>query len=164
MLPPAWGKYPGFALLLALCWGGVAVAAISGIDALASSDPPAALSPGQWDDVTTAARIAIAPAAVVTAWALWVFLRSVPDLWSRRTVTGEIVRDRRFRKWSSSDDTPRYSYYLAVDDGTSDRVRAWRMQRGLWSMHDQGETVTAEITPRLRHVRSITRTTDPEAS
>jgi hypothetical protein len=158
VLPPAWGKHPAFAVLLAVLWGGVAVAAIYGIDAMASSDPPQSVSPSQWDDLTTGALIALAPAIAVLVWALWVLVRALPDLWSTRTITGEIVRERRFRKWSSSNDTPRYSNYLAVDDGTSDRVSAWRMRGSLWALHNQGEVVTAEVTPRLRYVRSITRT------
>lgn len=164
VLPPAWGKHPAFALFLAVLWGGVAVLAIYGIDAMGSSDPPQSVSSSQWDDLTTGALIALAPAIAVLAWALWVLVRALPDLWSTRTVIGEIVRDRRFRKWSSSNDTPRYSNYLAVDDGTSDRVSAWRMRGALWALHDQGEVVTAEITPRLRYVRSITRTVGPGGS
>ena len=79
----------------------------------------------------------------------------MPDIWSNRTVTGEIVRARRFRRWSGSNNAPRYWYYLAVDDGTAPRVVAWRLKETTWREHDEGDTVAAVITPRLGYVRTI---------
>ena len=87
----------------------------------------------------------------------WVAVRALPDLWTRQTVTGEIVRARRYRQWAKSGDNPKYWYYLAVDDGSDASVVAWRVRSDIWSAHAQGQTVVAEITPRLRYVRSISR-------
>jgi hypothetical protein len=85
-----------------------------------------------------------------------VLVRSVPDLWQHRTVTGDIVRSRRYRQIFTSSDDPSYWQYLAVDDGSHDRIPAWRVSASLWSEHPQGESVRAEVTPRLGYVRSMT--------
>jgi hypothetical protein len=40
-----------------------------------------------------------------------------------------------------------------VDDGTTDRVRAWRFRHAPGV--PQGATVTAEVSPRTQHVRDL---------
>jgi hypothetical protein len=155
--PPGWGKHPALALLLALLWGGAAGAAIVWLAGVAGDERDASLGFDQStrDWVGRIALIGIALAALVVLWALWVLVRAVPDLWTRRTVTGEIVRDRRRTQVFSSGNQPRYWYYLAVDEGSAERVRAWRVRPDLWRTCHQGETVTAEVTPGLAYVRSI---------
>jgi hypothetical protein len=86
---------------------------------------------------------------------VWILVRAVPDLWSSKQVTGEIVRDRRRSQVFKSGNDPKYWYYLAVDDGTSERIRAWRVRRALWEPRHQGERVRAEITPGLSYVRAV---------
>jgi hypothetical protein len=102
----------------------------------------------------------MAPFGVLLVWSLTIAVRAVPDLWGRSEVTGEIVRDRKFRQRSSSGDRVHYRYYLAVDDGSHDRIRAWRMRESLWREFSQGETVRAEITPNLGYVRTMEHTSD----
>jgi hypothetical protein len=99
--------------------------------------------------------VTMIPFTVLLVWSAWVLARAVPDLWSSRTVTGEVVRARRFRRWSGSSNAPRYWYYLAVDDGTESRIAAWRLKETTWREHTEGNTVTALITPRLGYVRSM---------
>jgi predicted membrane protein DUF2207 len=154
-LPPAWGKRPAFAMLLALFWGAVAVAAIIGLDALGSARRPTELAANDWEWVGRVALILTAPAVLVLIWGAWVLVRAFPDLWRHQSVTGEIVRDRRFRQLISSSNDPRYWYYLAIDDGTGDHVRALRLSQSLWQEHNQGENVVAEVTPNLRFVRAL---------
>jgi hypothetical protein len=66
------------------------------------------------------------------------------------------VRSRRFKR-SSSNNNVRYAYYLAIDDGSDERLPAFRVRQALWDGVSQGDTVTAVVTPRLGYVRSITR-------
>jgi hypothetical protein len=97
------------------------------------------------------------PFALLLVWALFLAVRSVPDLWATRTSTGELVRARqRPQIFQSSDsDNPRYWYYLALDDGTRRRIRSWRVRRDVYHARSQGETVEAVYTPNLRYVREL---------
>lgn len=154
--PPGWGKHPAFAALLALFWGAIAALAIRGLAAAADSDRPSSIAPDQWDWLEVASLIAMVPFLFVLLWSLWVLVCAVADLFQSHTVTGEIVRSRRRSQWfGSSSDNPKYWYYLGVDDGSAERVRAWRVRQGLWQGCRQGATVTAVITTRLRYVRSV---------
>ena len=153
--PPAWGKHPVLALGLALFWAAVAALVGYGLLQLAESERPKEISTSAWTWVERGTVIGLVPVILVIAWAAWVVFNAVPDCWQRRTVVGDIVRDRRFRQWFSSGDDPDYWYYLAVDDGTQDKIAAWRVRESLWEQRSQGETVQAELTPRLGYVRSM---------
>jgi len=154
--PPAWGKHPVLALGLALFWAAVAALVGYGLVRLAETDRPKEISSSAWTWVERGTVIGLVPVLLAIAWAAWVVVNAVPDCWQRREVVGDIVRDRRYRQWFSSGDDPDYWYYLAVDDGTQDRIAAWRVRESLWEQLSQGETVHAEITPRLGYVRSMT--------
>jgi Predicted membrane protein (DUF2207) len=75
--------------------------------------------------------------------------------------TGVVLRARRpaevsplprvVRKWLERD---RYSLYIAVDDGSSDTIRAWRCSER--TAVPQGARATISATPVLGHVRSAT--------
>ena len=155
--PPAWGKHPAFATLLALVWGAGAALALWGLGRIPSSDPPGGVSANDWRWVERGALVLVVPFVVLALWAAFVLLRAVPDFWSTRQILGEIVRDRRRRQWLSSGDDPKYWNYLAIDDGTSDRIQAFRLRESVWREHEQGEHVTADVTPGLGYVRSINR-------
>lgn len=153
-LPPAWGRHPLSAIATTLLVIAISGAAIYGLAVVADADRDASITKEQWDTLVTVARVAMVPFVLAIAWSLWVLVRATPDLWKTRTVTGEIVRDRRFVR-SQDNNRVRYHYYLAVDNGTQAKIAAWRMREDLWSERDQGETVRAEITPNLRYVRSM---------
>ncbi|HEY8215629.1 MAG TPA: hypothetical protein VIH82_00745 [Acidimicrobiia bacterium] len=155
-LPPAWGKHPIVAAALALLWGAVAALVAYGLVELRSAERPSDVSRSAWQWVDRGTAIAFVPVLLVLAWSLWVLWRAVPDLWQTRTVVGEIVRGRRFRQWFSSGDDPDYWCYLAVDDGSTDRIAAWRVREIVWSQHSQGDAVRTDLTPRLGYVRSMT--------
>ena len=109
-----------------------------------------------WDWVDRGTAIAFVPVVLVAAWALWVLWRAVPDLWQTRTVTGDVVRGRRFRQWFSSGDEPA----VLVLPGPSTTGRRIGSAPGgvrdeLWAQRSQGETVRAVVTPRLGYVRSM---------
>jgi hypothetical protein len=65
----------------------------------------------------------------------------------RRTVEGRVLRHRI----KGADDSRRW--YVAVDDGTTDRIRAWRFRQA--TSAPQGATVRAEVSPRTNHVREL---------
>jgi Predicted membrane protein (DUF2207) C-terminal domain len=161
--PPGWGKHPGFAAFLAVLWGAVAAGALYGLTRAAQSaaEPITATDPlldrDQLDWVGRGALLLMIPAALLLLWAIFLLARSVPDLWSNRTTTGELVRARRRRQIfeSGNSNTPRYWYYLALDDGSRPRVRSWRVRRELYDAHSQGQTVIARYTANLGYVREL---------
>jgi hypothetical protein len=137
--PPAWGRHPALATFAALVWGAGSVFLLTRVGSLGN-------------DLTLVVSVVL---ALPLAWSLWVLTRAVPDLFTRHTVTGTVLRCRTRTRASSSRDTPRYWYYVAIDDGTRDRVVAFRVSRELYAKVHQGQTVTADVTPRLGYVRSF---------
>ena len=73
-------------------------------------------------------------------------------------VTGPILRLRAF----GDDDKPRY--YIAVDDGESDAIRAWKVSRARYEGLEQGDVITARLTRNLCCVRWIIRAETPPAA
>ena len=96
-------------------------------------------------------ELLVVPAAVVVVAGL-VILWALVDLGSTREVTGQVLRRRAY----GSDDDKRY--YVAVDDGASATIRAWRVKFELYSSVRQYEIVTATLTRNLRYVRAISET------
>jgi hypothetical protein len=140
--PPAWGRHPGLAVLIALAWLLVSAFVV-----------------GRAGDISDAATgIVTAVLALPVLWSVWVLARAVPDVFTTRTVTGTVLRCRRRTRSSSSRSTPKYHYYVAIDDGSRDRVAAYRVSADLYARVRQGQTVTAELTPRLGHVREVSVT------
>lgn len=164
--PPAWGKSPGFAAFLGVLWSAAALAAIYGLARLArdvGDGTTTGFTREQLDWVGRAALLACIPCGLVLAWALYVLGQALPDLWQRREVTGEIVRARaRQQVFGGSRDHPVYWYYLALDDGSTTRVTAWRVRRELYDSCSQGDVVTAGVTPNLGYVRWVLPVGEPQ--
>jgi hypothetical protein len=161
--PPGWGKHPAFALFLAVFWGAVAVVAHVGLvriaETTADTTPTAdsAFSRDQLDWIGRGALLLTIPFALLLVWAVYLVVRSIPDLWRTRSATGDLVRARRRRQifQSSNNNNPKCWYYLALDDGTRRTIRSWRVRRELYDAHSQGDSVTALFTPNLGYVREI---------
>lgn len=153
--PPAWGWLPGVALAVSVVGIGIA----AGLLRLATSIgwPTAGLGdpPGLAAFVRGLAVVAWTGAAAVGAWSVVALVRSVADLGTKRTVTGQVLRVRTFGR--SSDDPGRH--YLAIDDGSADAIRAWRVPHAMWSSAPAGQDRTATITvwPHLGRVRAFGR-------
>jgi hypothetical protein len=81
--------------------------------------------------------------------------RAIPDLFATRTVTGTVLRCRTRARILASNDPPKCWYYVAVDDGTRDRISAYRVREDLYTRVRQSQTVVAEVAPRLGYVRSL---------
>jgi hypothetical protein len=138
-----------------VAWGGLATYVLWLLGRLADSAAPAGIQSDDWGWVHGFALIVMIPFAVVALWAVIALVRALPDLASTRSLKGEIVRERKFRQWFEWGNEPKYWYYLAVDDGSEDRIKALRLRESVWSQHSQGDTVTAEITPNLGYVRTM---------
>jgi hypothetical protein len=76
------------------------------------------------------------------------------DLRNSTETTGPIVRLRAL----GDDDGLRY--YLAVDDGSSRYIRAFRVSERQYGDVREGENVTVRFTPNLGRVRWIIPATD----
>jgi hypothetical protein len=96
-------------------------------------------------------ELVVVPVAVVAAAGL-VALWALVDLGSTRDVTGQVLRLRAY----GDDDGKRY--YVAVDDGASATIRAWRIRPELYTPLRQYEVVTGTLTRNLRYVRAISET------
>ena len=87
--------------------------------------------------------------------ALVQIVRSVIDLFASRQVTGLVLRARR----QGSDEEP--EFYLAVDDGSADRIRAFRVHPDIYTSTAEGQRVTVSVTPNLRFVRHLSPADEP---
>lgn len=157
LLPPGWGLHPLMAVFRALVAAAVAVFVLAVVTPAAFDLAPDAGAL----ELLIGALLVVVPAAVAFAAAL-VVVESVADLWSTRDVTGQVLRLRAF---GGDDDEKRY--YVAVDDGASSAIRAFRVKSELYSPLEQGQVVTASLTRNLRYVRAIrpvALTTDSEAA
>ena len=162
--PPGWGARPWVAMLIALALLTVG----SGLFTLLvrTSWPPAGpFEPGPGSLPTEeAARglylflliggaVVLAVAVALAVWGLSMLVRGAMDLGSSRQVTGMVLRLRRFGGGENS--TPRY--FVAVDDGRSPTIRAWRLRPQVWASAALAEyrPATGMVTPNLGFVESI---------
>jgi hypothetical protein len=143
-------------------WGAVSFAALYGLVRMAQSAAETSTSTDptftreQLDWIGRGALLLTIPFALVLLWALYVLVRAVPDLWLRRTASGDLVRARARRQvFQSNNDNPEYWYYLALDDGTSPTITSWRVRRDVYNAHAQGDAVEAVYTPNLGYVREM---------
>ena len=81
-------------------------------------------------------------------------LTAASRLVHERQVTGPIIRARVFE----NDD--KQSYYVAVDNGVSPSIRAFRVSDEQYGGPRQGQVVTVRATARLGRVRWIVRESD----
>jgi len=70
-------------------------------------------------------------------------------------VSGTVLRCRTRTRGSSSNNTPKYWYYVAIDDGSRDRIAAFRVSEEVYGRVHQGRTALAEVAPRLGYVRTL---------
>jgi hypothetical protein len=134
MWPPGWGSEPTTVLAI-----GAAVAVVAGV-LLYTTTP--ALS---WAVIGTIG--ALGAVAALTAASDW---------YTSVEVTGPIIRARVFE----NDD--KRSYFVAVDDGVSPSLRAFRVSEEQYAGLRQGQVLTVRATARLGRVRWIVR--EPDAT
>ena len=134
--PPGWGTDPAVALVASL-------AVVVGCGLLLYLGAPALLDAGAFGAVP----LTIACVGVVVGVA--VVLMAASDWRTAAEVTGPILRLRTF----GDDDDLRY--YIAVDDGTSNAIRALRVKPARYEGLEQGQMITARLTRNLRCVRWV---------
>jgi hypothetical protein len=152
--PPGWGWRPWAALLVSVAVGIVATALLTlvfniGWPRAGPSDP---------EGLITAIRILVlvmlGSGLFAATWAISVLVRSAMDLGSSQEITGLVLRMRRFG--GSRNSRPRQ--YVAVDDGRSPTIRAFRVVRpevqARSGLSEYVEAI-ATVTARLRHVRAL---------
>jgi hypothetical protein len=158
-LPPGWGKPPVLAAAISLAGvlGGLFVARIffplmaDTVSDLVDSIREDGFNPIELIVVallaipTTVSALLVRRSAVMLAAA-------VADLFVRREVEGVVLRIRSHEKVS----------YLAVDDGTGTKVRAWIVSPSVLVGLSQGSKVSATVTPRLGHVSRLSKQQEPD--
>jgi hypothetical protein len=141
-LPLGWGRNP-----LAVLGIGIGVAVVALFMLIK-------VLPAPWDLPSSGAvrlivAIVLAVPIAALALALVVVARAVADLVSPGIeVTGRVLR---LRVHGSKEER----HYVAVDDGTSDRIRAWLVSPTAYAGLQQDEDVEVEVTRGLHYVRSI---------
>lgn len=143
--PPAWGSDPLVAFAV-----GLAVFVASGLVLYVLG--PSLVETGALGVIP----LLIACGGVILGAALVVMAGT--DWRTAVEVTGPVLRLRTF----GGDDKRRH--YVAVDDGTSDAIRAWRVSRARYEGLRQGEVITARMTRNLSCVRWIVRPGDDAAT
>jgi hypothetical protein len=147
-LRPGWGRHP----LLALAVGSFGTFVGYNVIRVATGDIG---FDNRW--------LAIA-GTVATAVGVLVLGRSLPqvafgllDLFSRRRVTGVVLRART--RWSpfpyvtQTNDRENVRFFVALDDGRSLSVTAYRVKPSLYDDLPQGAEATLDVTPNLGYVR-----------
>ncbi len=135
--PPGWGLDPLVAIVAGM---GTAVAGGLGLYWL---------EPDLFDAGLAGVLFLVPCVAVLLGISLAVM--AALDLRSTVEITGPILRLRMFG------DEKRARYYLAVDDGESRTIRAWKVNPRHYLGLDQSETVTVAVTRNLGCVRWVVR-------
>jgi hypothetical protein len=112
---------------------------------------------GGW--VRLMATVVAVVALAVLGWGGWTALRALLDLGSRREVEGQVVRLRSHRRGENE-----YDYFVAVDDGRSDKVKAWLVPAATYARFWEGVTASATVGPRLGYVFRMDLVSQPPAA
>jgi hypothetical protein len=152
--PPAWGWRPWAAAAVSVVGLVVAYGAARLAGAVGWVAP---LEPAVFTVIVRALYVlAVLVAVAGGAWSSATLIRSVADLvTSSDRRSGLVLRVRLYGRSSRS--TGRH--YVAVDDGVSAVIRAWRIRPELASdlMVDEGDIAAATVTRQLRFVEGIGR-------
>jgi hypothetical protein len=140
--PPGWGAEPGSALAVGLVVAGAAGYWLyrSGVDQL---------------DAGASGWLSLLVSGVAVVVGVVVAVVAASDWATSVEVTGPILRLRAL----GGDDKPRY--YVAVDDGESAVIRAFRVSKTEYEKLREGDVVTVRTTERLGRVRWIVPAADP---
>jgi hypothetical protein len=157
--PPGYGRHPALVafvgLLLTALGIFIAPATVSLGDALLDSLDDVAtggsVSPAVRAGVGIAVAVIVAVGAAIFLVGASMLVGGGSDLFrTRRTVEGRVLRLR-----VRGDDQHRF-WHVAVDDGSTDRVRAWRVK--VSPPISQGGTARARVSPWLGHVADLQST------
>ncbi len=101
--------------------------------------------------------LAVAVALVLVPTGLYRLARAVVDHNAPREVVGEVLWKEVWRKQSGGEDRPPvpWLYYLAVDEGTSDRTVAWGLPAEWSHRCSPGDLVRMRVRPWSRRIVEI---------
>ena len=149
---PGWGRHPGLALLV----GGFGSYVGYNMLRLGVED----MGFSGWTSV--AAAVAASLGAVVFVRSTFQLLAALADLLVyKKKVSGKILRART--RWgpvpymTQSDDRQYVRCFIAIEDGRSETLTAYRVRTKIYDEVRQGAEVELEVTPRLGYVSRVTR-------
>ncbi|HWB35499.1 MAG TPA: hypothetical protein VHA75_05680, partial [Rugosimonospora sp.] len=115
--------------------------------------------------------IGLTVAVVLCLWGAYLIVRTVIDLAAPRTITGQVLWREVWRSTNSNNSSRPWLHYLAVDDGSADRTKAWALPTTLSGRCADGDTVKIVVRPWSRRIgevevleRGNLRTTDDSQS
>ncbi|RLE25875.1 MAG: hypothetical protein DRJ50_02105, partial [Actinobacteria bacterium] len=181
---PSWGQHPG-----RVAFDGLIQAAVSGLFAyagfyVASADTDLdTLTAQQRQWVGLAGLVVAVVASAACLLALLRVVLGVSDLFSRRTVEGEVVRRREFKSWHrlpkvlqwvafsgrgqnglSREQQRRRKFHVAIDPGDDDTITAYTVKEAIYRQVPQGARVRVQVSPRLGYVAAVELLEPPRAS
>ncbi|GIG88113.1 DUF2207 family protein [Plantactinospora endophytica] len=95
---------------------------------------------------------------VLLGYGGYTMIRVLVDLSTSGTVSGEVVWHQMWRFTTSENSSERIpvNYYLVLDDGRSDRTRAWILPKEIAGRCELGDVVTARVRRWTRRVKDVT--------
>lgn len=145
---PGWGRHP----LLALAIGGFGTYVGYNMIRVAAGDIG---FDNRW--LAIAGTVALAVAILVLARSLPQLLFGVLDLFGSRTVGGTVLRARTRRGpvpfFNQTNDDAYLRCFVAIDDGRSTSLTAYRVSARLYGELRQGSEAKLVVTPNLGYVR-----------
>jgi hypothetical protein len=118
---------------------------------------------GGWPDPTSeaiarwTALVCLPLGLLLLARGGYVIVRTIVDVAAPRTVTGQVLwrQTCRYRRREGQEKVPVLEH-LAIDEGDSDRTRAWLLPTSVDSGCRDGDLVTATVRPWTRRVSRLT--------
>ena len=136
-----WGRSPVNVLFIGIFTVALGAAGIYGaikVIGFADGQPPSD-DAAYW--ITQGALIAIAVFAFVCFWGLTTINLAFVDFRPKLTLQGIAVRCRTYPRGNNNGT----DYFIAVDDGTSPRIKAWLVDHSLYNSVGEGAEVSAVV-------------------
>jgi hypothetical protein len=104
--------------------------------------------------LTVISRTWLVLGVVLLAYGGYMLVRSLLDLSTTRTITGEVLWRQQWKARSGGKNRKPVPWldWLAVDDGSSDRTTAWGLPHGPLAVCRDRDTVTVRVRPWSRRV------------
>ena len=165
---PGYGRSPWFALAGAVVMTGVMAVLVLAVFRLQFGDGSSfpELEGGAALAVDVGSAFIATAAIIAVAWNLAKLLMALGDLTTRTQVReGVVVRKRVRDGWFGLDHDYTYTShtarprrqvgFVALDDGGSHRLVAWRVSRAIYERVEQGNRYRAWVTPGLGYVHRL---------
>jgi hypothetical protein len=113
---------------------------------------------GGFSNLDRIAGVILAVGLLLLTVSVYSLVRSLADLGTERTITGQVLWQEVWRSKAKRNDDPPVPWlnYLAVDDGSGDRTTAWGLPSEWGDRCRDGDTVTIRVRPWSRRVVELT--------